>query len=501
MWTRFSLRSRISLILAVLVLTSLAGGLVTLWYVYRIGGILTSMFDTDVMALDAAQELETALLMQKGLLTYYFLDGDPNWVKQLYQARQTFVEWLKRARERTYTESEIKTLNRIEAEYEQYTHVRDQVIKLYENGDREAGALLHRQVRSQFYSLLELCHDFKRVHEQNIEEARTKIRAQARFINILALIAMPNALGLGLLLAYILFKQILGPIRQMAMGAEASEAQEFSYSGNEVKALSKRVHHLIEDVDQTKTKLEQSREHLMQSEKWAMVGKLAAGVAHSVRNPLTSVKMRLFSMERGLHLSDMQKEDFEVISEEIRHIDNIVRNFLEYSRPPKLKMQKISPSDVVDLTLQLLHHRLEPYGVAVEVRRPSGVPLPEILADPDQLKEVMVNLMVNACEAIGIGGSILIQEEEGPDETLGRTVTIRVSDNGPGIPNSIRDKIFQPFFTTKEEGTGLGLSIAARIVEEHGGWLSLESTGNNGASFIITLPFQEGHLGQDPDRG
>ena len=106
-------------------------------------------------------------------------------------------------------------------------------------------------------------------------------------------------------------------------------------------------------MDTTRIELEQSREHLLQSEKLAQIGKLAAGVAHSIRNPLTSVKMRLFSLERTLSLSAAQKEDFDVISEEIRHIDTIVGNFLEFSRPPKLKIQKASPSEVVDMAVQL----------------------------------------------------------------------------------------------------------------------------------------------------
>jgi signal transduction histidine kinase len=228
---------------------------------------------------------------------------------------------------------------------------------------------------------------------------------------------------------------------------------------------------------------------LQLAEKWALVGKLAAGVAHSVRNPLTSVKMRLFSMERSLALSPSQKEDLEVISEEIRHIDTIVGNFLEFSRPPKLKMQKVSPSDAVDMAVQLLHHRLESYDVKVEVQRDGR--LPEISADPDQLKEVLVNLMVNACEAMVDGGEITISEQQNHSENVGPVAILRVSDNGPGVPESIQAKIFQPFFSTKEEGTGLGLSIAARIVEEHGGWLDLKSREGEGATFIITLPAGE----------
>jgi signal transduction histidine kinase len=179
-----------------------------------------------------------------------------------------------------------------------------------------------------------------------------------------------------------------------------------------------------------------------------------------------------------------------VISEEIRHIDTIVGNFLEFSRPPKLKMQRMSPSDAVDNAVQLLRHRLESYNVKVEIHRNGR--LPEIAADSDQLKEVLVNLVVNACEAMVNGGSISIYEEIGSSDTVGEVVTIRVKDTGPGVPESIQEKLFQPFFSTKEEGTGLGLSIATRIVEEHGGWLDVKSREGKGATFIITLPAQGG---------
>ena len=224
----------------------------------------------------------------------------------------------------------------------------------------------------------------------------------------------------------------------------------------------------------------------MQAEKMVVVGQLAAGMAHSIRNPLTSVKMRLFSLHRALNLNAHQKEDFQVISEEILHIDNIVQNFLEFSRPPKLKMQKISPSEVVDLAFRLLRHRLESYNVEIKLNRKKI--LPEIVADPERLKEALVNIVVNACEAMKGGGFINIDEEEACEESLGRIIVIRLTDSGPGIPEAIQRKVFEPFFTTKEEGSGLGLSIAARIVEEHGGRLDLTSKEGEGASFAITLP-------------
>ena len=361
------------------------------------------------------------------------------------------------------------------------------MIKLYQAGRREEGAQLHREVRRQFALIHDLCERYKLIQEYAIARARTESQARARFLNTLALVAIPSVAVLGILLAYILIKQILEPIRQLALGT--GPPHRAAPLPDEMKALSHRVYSLIEDVDQAQSELSRSQEHLLQSGKWAMLGKLAAGVAHSIRNPLTSVKMRLFSMERTLELSPPQREDFEVISEEIRHIDTIVRNFLEFSRPPKLKMQKVSPSDVVDMALQLLRHRLESYGVAVQLVRERR--LPEIWADPEQLKEVLANLMVNACEAMVGGGFITIKEEEKLEEPLGHVVVIRVSDTGPGIPQPIQDKVFQPFYSTKEEGTGLGLSIATRIIEDHGGRLDLQSQEDAGATFSITLPFRE----------
>jgi signal transduction histidine kinase len=221
-------------------------------------------------------------------------------------------------------------------------------------------------------------------------------------------------------------------------------------------------------------------------------------MAHSIRNPFTSVQMRLFSLSRSLDLDDVQKEDLEVISAEIRHIDTIVQNFLEFSRPPRLRIASVSPSSVVDAALRLLQHRLKSYEVTVAVSRP--LPLPAAPVDVEQLKEVVVNLIVNACEAMSRGGAIAIEERLETHPVLGPAAAIVVRDNGPGIPAHLLEKIFQPFFSTKEQGTGLGLSIAQRIITEHGGRLEVESTECHGAAFIIILPCQEPiHHELDPD--
>lgn len=484
-WKRLSLRTRIFLILAALLLTTLVGGLVTMWHTEATDSLFTALIDKNLTSFQAAEELENSLLIQKGYLTYFFLDGDPEWLRKLEAYNQEFQKWLNKARQSAYTPAMQEIIDQIESHYRLYLRQREQVINLYAGGHRQEGYERHQELRKQFAAIYSLCERYKVIHEYTIDRIRHESRSRARFINSLALGAMFNVVGLGVLLVYILIKQILGPIRQLALetGPAGGAAPD------EIKALSRRVHSLIENVDLAQSQLEKSQEYLLQSEKMALVGKLAAGVAHSIRNPLTSVKMRLFSMGRHLELSPTQKEDLEVIAEEIRHIDNIVRSFLEFSRPPKLKMQKISLSDVVDSALTLLSHRLESYGVTVEVKRTQR--LPELAGDPEQLKEVLVNLILNSCEAMVDGGRVTIQEGKGQVAPLGRVAFLKYSDNGPGVPASIRDKIFQPFFSTKEEGTGLGLSIASRIIQEHGGFIELTSREGEGATFIITLPYRE----------
>ncbi|MCL6622115.1 MAG: histidine kinase [Syntrophobacterales bacterium] len=480
MWQRFSLRTRILLLLAALVLTTLAGGLVSFWHNEATEQVFTSLVDRHLAAFQAAEELENALLRQKGYLTYFFIDGEPRWLEELDRYHQAFLRALDKARATAHTPPMADVIHQIQQHYQDYHHSRSGVIELYRQGRKEEGWRRHQEARGQYAAIIDLCERLKLTHDYAISRTLSENRQRVRLINTLTTGALITVVGLGALLLYVLFRQILEPLRQLAQDANPAD---------EVTAVSRRMQTLKEDIDQAQSQLEKSQESLLQAEKLALVGKLAAGVAHSIRNPLTSVKMRLFSLGRHLHLTPTQKEDLEVISQEIRHIDTIVRSFLEFSRPPKLKMQPLSLSEVVDSTLTLLRQRLESYGVRVEVQR--GDRLPVTRGDPEQLKEMLVNLLLNACEAMPHGGHIIIREGQGHREDLGPVVTLTVQDSGPGIPASIREKIFQPFFSTKEEGTGLGLSIVQRIVSEHGGLIQVSSPEGQGAAFVITLPLRE----------
>lgn len=483
MWRKLTLRKRIYTLLAALILIAVSGGLTIVWQTAQIQRLTAVIVEEHIAAFETAEALETALVSQKGFVTYYLLDRDPDWLRMFGEYRQIFKARLDQAQRLSQNAAQQDTIARIAADYDIYITLKDRVIQLYKDGAIEEGARLHKTVRQHFFSIKALCETYKQMHAGQIHHARQVSQQRATRLRLVVgiVVAVQTLLVIGL--GGVFLRQILAPMNQLlsatSRGVPATTPQ------NLLSALSRNVSDLIQNADQTRHELEKSRENLLQTEKMATVGRLAAGMAHSIRNPFTSVKMRLFSLSRSLELNAEQQEDFDVISQEIRHIDTIVQNFLEFSRPPRLTMQPTSPSEVVDNAVQLLEHRLKSYGVSIDVVRKQM--LPEVPADSEQLKEVLVNLIINACEAMGGGGRIVI------DETVDATgippaVQIRLSDSGPGIPTALEEKIFQPFFTTKEEGTGLGLSIARNILVEHGGSIRLDGAKAGTAAFVIRLP-------------
>jgi signal transduction histidine kinase len=465
----------------------MVGAVLMVWYTYKIEKIFKDIIDKDIGIYQSAEALGTSLVNQKGFVSYYLLDGDPAWLDELSKYKLLFNKQLTTVKTLVEEQWEKNAVAQIESEYTYYVTIKKKALEFYKSGHDDKGSVLHKDVRQHFFKILELCEEFKSFHKQKISDAVTTSRKESNQLRYIALLGIITVVVLCLMINYIFARLILEPIRKLVEEADILGGSKSS--GNEVAALKNSFYGLIEDTAQTHQQLKQSQETLMQSEKMALLGKLAAGTAHSIRNPLTSVKMRLFSLNRSCDFTPNQQEDFSVISGEILQINKIVENFLEFARPPKLKMKKMSPSIVVDSALRLLDQRLKSYHVTTRLIRHH--PLAETFLDPEQLKEVMVNIIINACEAMDKNGLIIIQEEENFVEPLKKVAVIRIIDDGPGIPPVVKEQVFNPFFTTKDDGTGLGMSIAFNIINEHGGWLDVASEHGRGASFIITLPIKD----------
>ena len=239
-----------------------------------------------------------------------------------------------------------------------------------------------------------------------------------------------------------------------------------------------------------RVKLIESQALVERHEKLASLGVLAAGVAHEIRNPLTAIKARLYTQQKALAPGSRERTDAEFIGREIDRLEKIVSDFLRFARPVEPERVPLSPADLLHEVRQLMAPQLRGSLIDLAVERAGKT---KVLADPEQLKQVLINLVQNSAEALGKGGTIKLRAVESQMALGGRmreVVIIEVEDNGTGIPPEVQKRLFDPFFTTKQSGTGLGLSIAARIVEKHAGALRFQTAVNRGTTFGVVLPVE-----------
>ncbi len=254
---------------------------------------------------------------------------------------------------------------------------------------------------------------------------------------------------------------------------------------------------MLEVADQVAITVENSRlyEKMKERDRLAALGEMAAGLAHEIRNPLSSIKGAVqFLDPKTLPAED--SEIMTVIIDEVDRLNTVVTQFLEYSRPLRSNFTAVNVNDVITRTMKLLTGHEIPGNVRVELDLAPD--LPPMRCDADQIKQVLINLTLNAVQAMPGGGTLTLAtrrprarewrfQDEAP-RAIGDQVEIRVMDTGEGIPEEVRSHIFVPFYTTKKKGTGLGLAICQRVVKNHGGTIEVESRPGEGTQFIVRLP-------------
>jgi PAS domain S-box-containing protein len=236
------------------------------------------------------------------------------------------------------------------------------------------------------------------------------------------------------------------------------------------------------------TERKQLEAQLIHSEKLTSVGRLAASVAHEINNPLDGIQDCIAIIQKHPEDKSKVREMMELISEGLSRIAFIVRRLLIYTRHHALSKEEVDLNEVVEKSIVLVRHKLEDQGVELRTRfEPS---LPRVYADPYNLSQVVVNVLLNASDAVEERADGCITIETAACEHKGKAVEVRIQDNGCGIPPENLDRIFSPFFTTKdaEKGTGLGLSISKKIIEEHNGDIFVESVVGQGTTVRVVLP-------------
>ncbi len=252
----------------------------------------------------------------------------------------------------------------------------------------------------------------------------------------------------------------------------------------------KEINEYISSLENTNRELKKVQEEVIRSEKLASVGRLAAGVAHEIGNPLAAVIGYVELLLQGTVSKEEEQDFLSRISSELQRINGIIRDLLDFSRPSPLQIEGVSVNDVIESTLSLLsHQKVMRYINVQSLLQPD---LPPAKANTQQLKQVLINILVNAVDAMPVGGDLRIRSElkktTGNDEEQ-EYIVIEIEDSGTGITPEDLTKIFDPFFTTKPpgEGTGLGLAISLRIMESFGGKINVQSTIGKGTKFSLIL--------------
>jgi two-component system sensor histidine kinase PilS (NtrC family) len=247
------------------------------------------------------------------------------------------------------------------------------------------------------------------------------------------------------------------------------------------------------------TKFKEMEEEMVRYDKMAAIGQLAAGMAHEIRNPLASLCGSIQMLRSELVLDPANDRLMHIILRESERLNSLITDFLLFAQPPKINKSVTNIKHIIEETIDLFLNSPD-YHDGIQIQGPGNCEDLQVMMDPDQMKQVLWNLFINAAQAMTAGGSLNIELEKranglllhsppGPGSEAPKTwVKVSISDSGNGIPPHEKEKIFEPFYTTKDQGTGLGLSIVHKIVENHRGTITVESEVGKGSTFVIFLP-------------
>jgi signal transduction histidine kinase len=246
------------------------------------------------------------------------------------------------------------------------------------------------------------------------------------------------------------------------------------------EALKEYAERLEDMVEERTRKLRDAQEQLVRREKLAVLGQLAGGLGHELRNPLGAIKNSVYFLNIALKEPGPKlKETLEIIEKEVGICERIITSLLDFARPRPPAHREVNINDVVEEAVSRV-----PVSENVEVVTQLDEALPTIMADPDQLRQVFGNLALNAVQAMPDGGRLLVSSEAPEPER----VSVSFTDTGEGMDEEIVGKIFEPLFTTKATGIGLGLALTKMLVEAHGGAIDIESEVGRGTTFTVSLP-------------
>jgi signal transduction histidine kinase len=467
---------------------SLGTCVIGLWSINRLQTNRTRILSKNVRSLQAAQEMEIRLRQLRFHSFVYLMDPRPGRRRVVDEDNQQFEKSLRGARELAELPGERSLLDDIEAGYRRYRADLDQLpparAAAYSRDDllRWADAHPVGHLMAPCEGLLRLNWEGMEALARESESVGQQSRGTLLFLGVLGPV---GGLISGFGVAWGLSRSITR-LRVRLRDASEHLDQELGSvrltGSGDLSQLDRQLEHVVNRVREVVARSRAQQQEMLRAEQLAAVGQLAANVAHEVRNPLTSVKLLVGAALRARPPRPLSTEDLQVIHDEVARLEGKVQALLDFARPPEASREPCDLRELVERSLELVRPRVRQNNVQTEVGQPAEPVVAEV--DRDQFTSVLVNLFLNALDAMPRGGRLEVTVA--PLPAGGGRLT--VADTGGGIPAAVANRLFAPFNSTKPTGTGLGLSICRRVVQDHGGTLAGENRREGGARFTITLP-------------
>jgi two-component system, NtrC family, sensor histidine kinase HydH len=463
------------------------------WYLQQLQRSISDILAIDVASMRAAEELEIALRETHSQLDLFLFTGDRKYLDELPALRREIDCWFAEARRVATTEYEQQRMARADEGYRHFSAELDAV----ERGPTPDAPerLRLREVIDGVLTdeILAPVHEYLDFNEEQVAKgaAENQRTADRTAVGLLLLGVCGPAAGLfvGLIMARRVNRSLLRlslPIRDAAGKLNEVVGPVVLAPGWGLEELEAVLGRMAAQIGTVIARMEQSQRDALRAEQLAALGQLAAGLAHELRNPLMAMKILVQSAAARGDGAGLRGRGLAVMEEEITRLERLTSTLLDYARPPRPEKRALDLGPLVEETLDLVSGQAGRKDVRLSCDLP-GRPV-WIEADPGQLRQVVLNLLLNALDAAPEGGEVRVRIEGGSPSAGGDWLALRVEDDGPGLPTGEAPDLFAPFVSTKETGVGLGLPICKRIVEDHGGAVGAANRPGGGAVFTVRLP-------------
>jgi len=474
-------------ILAISVLPLVAGAAIA-WQMHQSQKKASAALALDVAGMRAGEEVAIGIRdVRTQLYQFLLAEGDRKHLDAVPALRQDITRWLKEARRAAVTPEEQSFVARAENGYQHFFAKFDRIAAQPADRDiaRRVRALMHDRLINE---ILEPAQNYLDFNEEEIAKTNAdNVQMADRMVLGLLALGVCGPVS-GLLAGFGIARRVSRSIGRLSVPVRdaAGKLNEIvgpitisaRWSLEELEAV---LHRIAEQIGAVVERLQQSQREVLRAEQLAAVGQMAAGMAHELRNPLMSMKVLVQSAAERIPSAALDRHDLAVLDEEITRLERLVQTLLDFARPPQLEKRALDARGLLEQTGALVSGRAEQQGVRIECEVP---PEPVVIqADVGQLRQVLLNLLLNALDALPKGGTVWLQMAD-----AAAWLTLRVADTGPGLPAGLAHRIFEPFVSTKETGIGLGLSICKRIIEAHGGEIVASDRPEGGAVFTVRLP-------------